>query len=186
VSEIKKVLKDDLPSKIYLDTTFFVDVLIETISNKICHGKAFKFAERLKVSQTTVICSKLSFLEFWNAAFGIGLEDVCGNRNIESISGNEGLSDKVFVWTESQYKNLILFLETLTNRPDLKINESVGIFGMGRNVYDRARETAMKYKLPIYDAIHYNTMLDTNTKHLVTNNMGDFKHLKGIYIWSYR
>lgn len=185
MAEIKKVLKDTLPPKLYLDTAFLIDVLIETKANQTRHAKAFEFTERLKTSKTTIICSKLSFIEYWSGVFKIKLQDVCGNTKLINIIGTKN-ENKVFEWAESQYEKLILFLETLTNRPDLKIKESVGILGMGRRVHDRARDTAIKYRLPIYDAIHYNTMIDTNTKHIITDNIDDFRHLKDICIWSYR
>ena len=74
----------------------------------------------------------------------------------------------------------------LTNRPALKIKESIGICDIGKKIHNKAREVAIRYKLPIYDAIHYNTMLQTNTSHMVTDNIDDFKHLENTYIWSYR
>lgn len=186
MSSIKKVLKDTLPNKIYLDTAFFVDVIIETRENIMRHEKAFKFSRRLEKSRVTIICSKLSFIEFWNASFNIKLKDTCGNKKIVSVIKHENLISEIFKWTEDQYGKLMFFLETLTKRPILRIKESIGVYDMGAKVHDNARKIAIKYKLPIYDAIHFNTMLQANTNHIVTENIDDFRHLENIYIWSYR
>jgi len=185
VCSFKKFRKDTLPSKIYLDTCYLIDALIQTESNPTGHKNAETIAKNLKNSKTTIICSELCYIEFWSAAFGIKLEMVCGNKKIKSIIGSK-FEKEVFDWTKKQYANLITFLEILTNRADFGIKQSVGIYGMGKKIDNKAKEVAIKYKLPIYDAIHYYTMLMTNTTHIITNNVDDFEHLKKIYIWKYR
>ena len=76
----KKFHKDTLPSKIYLDTCYLIDVLIQTESNPTGHKNAEAIAENLKNSKSTIICSELCYIEFWNAAFGIKLKMTCGNK----------------------------------------------------------------------------------------------------------
>ena len=181
----KNSQKDNLPSKIYLDSAFLVDSLIETKDNIFKHKKAVSFAERLQKSNTTIICSKLCYIEYWNAVFGIKCREVCGNKKIVNIL-NSQKETEVFDWVKEKFNNLIMFFELLTKREKLKIEESIGIIEIPKDLDNNARETAVEYRLPIYDAIHYYTMLNTNTKDIITDNIDDFKHLKNITIWKYR
>lgn len=159
------------PDKLYFDTSFLISALIETRDHKIRHKEARSFLKKIEDSDTFVLTSCLTEIEYIEQSVYAVLSIRVGKDVKAAVKANSDILKK--------YKSEIDdYIGRYKHTKDLFLNRWADL-AIDNDVIKFSRKCAQNYNLLFKDAIHLASMNLMKCNNLVSFDK-DFSRVGGI------
>lgn len=169
-AELKHLLNDPLPKKIYCDSNFFVSCILRNLPAR--HKACQAILLRLIKEKTLVFFNTIVYYESYIAF-------------LKNILERSGRSKNLFVSKPEEMEPYIDIVKNDYNRLIELINGlyTLQIKGNDKNLIDSILKIHVKHKLDVGDSFHLGTLLFSGEKDILSFDIGDFKKIPNINLW---
>lgn len=169
-ANLKHILKDELPEKIFCDTNFFVSSILRYEIQK--HNVCQEFIKKIIEKRVLVCFNTVVYYEVYIAFLNNVLERAKRSKKLH-ITQPEVLEPYLKV-VASDYERFITLLKGLWLM-EFKVSDI--------NIFNCIAKAQVEHRLHIADAFHLGTMLFTGENNLVSFDKHDFGNIPNINLW---